>query len=171
MTLERDAVLTAARDGRIGDLTDLLATAEGREQLNVRIATLGSHAPLTAACWFGQLEAARLLVREGADPAMLAGDGQTALHTAATYGHLPVVQWLVDDVAVDVNAKDQYGETALDAARSAGHDAVCAFLKDKGATATRPDPVAGAAGNDNDDDDEDGAALPPELAHLLQRAA
>jgi ankyrin repeat protein len=99
--------------------------------------------PLTAAAQFGQVEAIRLLIDQGADPNLLDGrsesPGQTPLATAATHGQLDACRALLD-AGADPNiptSPNGTGEptnwTALDWALQGGHAAVADLLRQHGA--------------------------------------
>ncbi|MHC4592061.1 MAG: ankyrin repeat domain-containing protein [Planctomycetota bacterium] len=69
--------------------------------------------PLIVAAVFGQTEAARLLVRNGAELEARNNDGATALLVAAFFCHPQTVELLLENGA-EVNAKNNAGETPLD---------------------------------------------------------
>ena len=78
---------------------------------------------LRSAASGGQLAVVRYLVEEqGADLEATGYDGSTALHDAAWYGRLSVVEYLVGQGA-DVNARKSNGVTARDEAVSCSTDA------------------------------------------------
>ena len=54
--------------------------------------------------------------------------GTSALHAAASGGALRVARHLVTKMCVDVNAKDNWGNTPLDEAQRAGSEEMCRFL-------------------------------------------
>lgn len=59
-----------------------------------------------------------------------ATSGRTALHKAAFWGHVGIINFLLGDCKLDVNARDVYGDTAVhDAARFGHTDTVAAMLK------------------------------------------
>ena len=74
----------------------------------------GGGTPLIVAGIFGQVEAARLLIEEGANVNASSNDGATALHAAAFFCRTEIVKLLLDKGA-EVNAKNIRGETPLDA--------------------------------------------------------
>ena len=59
-------------------------------------------------------------------------DNRTALHLAASNGHLNVVKFLVQRGKVDVNFLDRWQGTALDDAIREEYEDVCKYLKNKG---------------------------------------
>ncbi len=58
--------------------------------------------------------------------------GRTALHKAAYFGHAHVIDFLLDQVGINVNAQDADGDTALHDAARFGHLAVVETLLSKG---------------------------------------
>ena len=62
---------------------------------------------------FGQTEAARLLVENGASLDQTNGDGSTPLHVAAFFCHPETVQFLLEQGA-DLEVRNSYGKTALE---------------------------------------------------------
>ena len=79
----------------------------------------------------GTLEAVQTLVELGAD-VNATSRGSTALHIAASAGHVPAMQVLTT-AGADVNAADGRGSTPLHNAASQGHDAAVQLLADQGA--------------------------------------
>jgi ankyrin repeat protein len=75
---------------------------------------------LDEACWKGQPDAVRVLLARGADARTRNREtGMTPLHEAAVKGHGDIVALLLA-AGADAGAKDNAGETALDAALGAG---------------------------------------------------
>ena len=57
--------------------------------------------------------------------------GATALHMACTEGHLNVVEYLVDELYVNMFAQDNDGHTALDVAMTKEHSSVISWLSQR----------------------------------------
>ncbi|KAG2468152.1 GLSK Glutaminase, partial [Polypterus senegalus] len=57
-------------------------------------------------------------------------DSRTALHVAASEGHMEVVRFLVDGCKVNPFTKDRWGNSPLDDAVQFGHQEVADYLKD-----------------------------------------
>ena len=74
---------------------------------------------LHLACLEEQMEAVQLLLKAGADPAVSDAEGTNCLHIAATLSSPPLLRILIEaappkkGVALDVNATDMQGSTAL----------------------------------------------------------
>jgi ankyrin repeat protein len=96
------------------------------------------------------VDAVKLLLEAGADPSVLSGQGDTALHLAAWDGKIEVVRALVEGGA-DLDMKDNKGMTALDIVSTQ--------------PARPPRPTAGAQV------DTEVIAQPAEVAALLRELA
>ena len=59
-------------------------------------------------------------------------DKRTAIHLAASEGHIQMVLYLIE-AGVDPNPKDRWGGTPLDDANREGHTELAKLLRDKGA--------------------------------------
>ena len=68
----------------------------------------------------GHLEACRVLVEYGADPARRTAGGATCLHRAAYMGHRDIVELLLRHGA-EAGARDSDGKSAWDKANERGH--------------------------------------------------
>ena len=91
--------------------------------------------PLHFAAARGNAHVAKLLLVAGAAANETAApDGHTALHEAATCGHVEVVEVLLLRDA-DVNAQDDHRRTAVHRAALSGHDELVMMLLAKGADA------------------------------------
>jgi cell division protein FtsB len=69
--------------------------------------------PLHDAAFQGQVDILHLLVENGADLEAEDDEGWRALHKSALFGHLPFVKELVTRYHVDINARENHGNTAL----------------------------------------------------------
>jgi hypothetical protein len=84
-------------------------------------------------CSSGNLEAVRLIWKElSYDPLANINahlpDGDFALQLAAVNGHLPIVEFLVEDANCNVDECDEHGLTALMCAIRAGHTDIARYL-------------------------------------------
>jgi len=99
-------------------------------------ATLGSmdvSARLCEAGALNDLNSLKILVRNGAELNVGDCDRRTALHLAASMGHLSVVSWILDKgVDVDVNVLDRKRCTPLDNALRGEHKVCALLLEERG---------------------------------------
>lgn len=87
--------------------------------------------PLNLACIFNEWDIIRLLLDHGAELKNPIGD-KTLLHIVCLNGPLDLVQRLVDNPNVELNAQDSYGETPLmEACRSQNLEAMRILLQKK----------------------------------------
>ena len=89
--------------------------------------------PLHWAADQGHVEIVRLLCDRGADVEARGFSGERPLHTAAMYGHISVVKELIEERKAEINARDNYGITALAKARFHNNPDVAAYLVSHGA--------------------------------------
>lgn len=91
---------------------------------------VGQGTPLLAACVFGKTEAAKLLIKQGADMTLVSNDGSGSapLTVAAFFGHAEIVKALIEN-GVSINAKNKVGNTALNAVSRPWGPAVEGFYK------------------------------------------
>ena len=91
---------------------------------------------LHLAAYFGQEDAAKLLLARGAEPDAVARNASivvTPLHSAAAGAHSAIVKLLLA-AGADPNARQPDGSTALDAAQQNGDDESAEALVAAGAT-------------------------------------
>jgi hyperpolarization activated cyclic nucleotide-gated potassium channel 4 len=75
----------------------------------------------------------RELLGSGAPVDEMDYDRRTAIHLAASQGHLEAVTLLIDEAGADPSPVDRWGGTPLDDAIRSGHGEVVAFLLGRGA--------------------------------------
>jgi uncharacterized protein len=123
-------VFDAAGLGRPDRLSELLALDPS---LAVAFASDG-FTPLHLAAFFGQAEAARLLLDRAAPPNVVSRNPLEVmpLHSAAAGGHLEVARLLVA-AGADVNATQRHGYTPLHAAAQNGDEELAELLLAAGA--------------------------------------
>ncbi|KAF1609611.1 Krev interaction trapped protein 1, partial [Eudyptes chrysolophus] len=71
-------------------------------------------APIHYACWYGKVEATRMLLEKGkCNPNLLNGQLSSPLHFAAGGGHAEIVQILLNHPEIDRHITDQQGRSPL----------------------------------------------------------
>ena len=120
----------AAALGRVGRVEELVAAAPG----GVSAESSDGFTALHLAAFFGQLEAAAVLLEHGAAPDAVAGNGSLLrpLHSAAAGGHAAIVGLLLERGA-DPNARQQGGYVPLHSAAGRGDEASVRLLLERGA--------------------------------------
>jgi ankyrin repeat protein len=68
---------------------------------------------LHAACHSGNLPALEHLFGRGLSLTALTKSNETLIHKAVSFGNTGLIQWLIDTKQIDINAKNQSGDTAL----------------------------------------------------------
>ncbi|XP_048251564.1 protein HOS4-like isoform X2 [Haliotis rufescens] len=89
--------------------------------------------PVMWAARWGHRDVVELLVSEGADVSLVNRYGRNTLHWACSGGHLETVKYVLSLHVVDIDARDNYGQTAADVARLGGHTRVVDLLVSRGA--------------------------------------
>ncbi len=139
--IERGAPVGAHEAAALGDL-DKLSGAIGRSRRRARELSSDGFAPLHLAAFFGQVEAARLLLERGADLQARSTSRRlpsvTPLHSAAAARQTEVAELLLE-AGADPNVTHNGGWTALHSAAANGNIELARLLLARGA---EPMPLA-----------------------------
>ena len=81
----------------------------------------------------GKLDCVKLMIHAGLTPDVIDSNGRTPIFTAIRYGHLAIVQYLVEYENVDLNMIDAFDMNARDYADSIGMPHIALYLARKGA--------------------------------------
>jgi ankyrin repeat protein len=84
------------------------------------------------AAWSGNIDQIRVLAESKVDLSVGDYDGRTPLHLAACSGHTSIIEYLLKNESVIVNAVDRFGGTPLDDAIRHGREGVAAVLRENG---------------------------------------
>ena len=95
-----------------GNTTEIRRLMSENTEIDAREPTGGSSA-LMLACIYGQTEAAKVLIKNGASLTLKNNDGATALHIAAFFCHKETVILLLEQGA-NPNSKNNSGQTPLE---------------------------------------------------------
>ncbi|XP_071084672.1 inversin-B-like [Haliotis cracherodii] len=92
-----------------------------------------SRTPVVAAAENGRKEVIEVLVSDGADVSLVDDNGNNILHWACAGGDVETVKFVLSQNIVDINARNEKGQTASDTARLEGRQEVETLLVSHGA--------------------------------------
>ncbi|XP_067669959.1 ankyrin repeat domain-containing protein 29-like [Haliotis asinina] len=124
-----DDLRDACRAGNLVEVKQILDT--GRADVNSR--DVVGRTPVMEAAVRGHRDMVKLLVGRGADVSLVTDGGNNILHYACMTGDRETVEFVLSLDAVDVNARNNFGETAADLARLWGHRQLSDLLVSRGA--------------------------------------
>ncbi|XP_071111398.1 cyclin-dependent kinase 4 inhibitor C-like isoform X2 [Haliotis cracherodii] len=101
-----------------GDLKKVKRLLSRGVDVNCR---MGSWTPVMEAAEQGHRDVVELLVSKGADVSLVDKYGYNTLHLACRGGDFETVKFVLSLNVVDIDARNNDGETAADVARSEGH--------------------------------------------------
>ncbi|XP_059356432.1 glutaminase kidney isoform, mitochondrial-like isoform X3 [Carassius carassius] len=93
---------------------------------------------LLFAAYTGDVSALRRFALSSMDMEQRDYDSRTALHVAATEGHIEVVRFLLEACKVNPVPKDRWGNTPIDEAKHFGHHEVLALLEEYNSKYNQP---------------------------------
>jgi ankyrin repeat protein len=102
----------AARGGDV----DCIEWVYTKTTLDVNSTSTDGGTPVMRAIWNGRLEAAKELLKRGANLLRVTNDGWNVLHYAATGGDLDCIEWVLAKTSIDVNSTANNGAIAISCA-------------------------------------------------------
>jgi ankyrin repeat protein len=115
-----------------GDL-DCIAWVFAKTTLDVNSTSNDGTTPVMSALWNGRSEAAKELLRSGADLLKVDDSGWNVLHYAAHGGDLDCIEWVIAKTSIDVSSTSNNGDTAIHRALNKNKLKTANHLVEKGA--------------------------------------
>ncbi len=123
---DRTALHLACQYGQVNLVNYLIS-----QGANVHATDCMGQTPLWFASFNGHVEVIKLLIEYGANVDYARVDGQTLLHAATQGTRIETVLYLVENLHVDINAKDFNGNTALHIASRTLYTKIAVYLISK----------------------------------------
>jgi ankyrin repeat protein len=124
-------MLLACLEGHTEDVIALLAQGE-----SVNCRDEHGYTPLLVALYFGHFATSMALIERGADALLVNNNGLNALHAAAVGGNADCVNFVLDNIAIDINSIEEEGDTPLMAALQYVRSVISRLLVERGADLT-----------------------------------
>lgn len=137
----RTALHVAAAGGHASAVEALLRGSSNPPS-HVNVCDEEGWTPLMSASSSGRLTVVHSLLQHGADAAAVNSGGRTALHYAASKGHVGILRQIVGGVgrgARAINQRDKVGATPLHRAAAANQPSACELLLEEGAAVDAAD--------------------------------
>ncbi|XP_046558543.1 ankyrin repeat-containing protein DDB_G0279043-like [Haliotis rubra] len=125
---ENNKVQKLVEEGDYAGLEKLLDS----EKVDLDVIGVDGQTPAMYAAKTGRLHMFKLLARHGADMTVIDKSGSNILHLAVKGEMIQVVEYVLNHRnTLDVNRKDDDGQTPLMVATSAGYDRIAEFIRRK----------------------------------------
>ncbi|XP_046550136.1 serine/threonine-protein phosphatase 6 regulatory ankyrin repeat subunit B-like [Haliotis rubra] len=119
----------ACRGGHMGMVKDVVT----QYMIDINCKGMYGSTPLLQTVYCGHRDVLKFLVSNGAKLSHVDDYGENILHWACRGGHVGVVKDILTQYSVDINSRENHGETPLMKAASGGHRNVLEFLVRLGA--------------------------------------
>jgi len=115
------------------DKIEILKLLLEQEKINLEARSKKGSSPLLVASYIGNLEVAKILLEKGADINAKNDNGETALHMASHENHQQIVELLLEQEKINLEARSKKGSSPLLVAVYMGNLEIAKLLLEKGA--------------------------------------